>query len=255
MGTCALRHDRLLQPNLRDDVSVKLIGLGGVGSIVARYGALFLASMGVEARLVLIDGDTFEASNSTRVFFGAFGNKAAVAHDELLHRFAETNLSLLAIEEYVTPDNIGRLIQEGDLVLLAVDNHATRKLINDHCGRLRDVCLISGGNDGVERDQNGGARHGTYGNVQIYLRRDGQDDTQPLTHHHPEIQQPTDRLPSDRSCTELLASVPQILFTNLAVASAILNAFWLHLCGALHYTELCFDIGEGLMRPIAPLLT
>jgi len=32
-----------------------------------------------------------------------------------------------------------------DLVLLAVDNHATRKLVSDHCARLDNVCLISGG--------------------------------------------------------------------------------------------------------------
>lgn len=253
MTSRALSGNRKLQPHLPDNVTVKSIGLGGVGSIVARYGALFLASLGTEARLVLIDGDTFELSNSTRMFFGACGNKAAVTRDELLPRFTESNLSLLAIEEYLTPDNIGRLIQEGDLVLLSVDNHATRKLVNDHCARLRDLCLISGGNDGVETDAQGTARQGTYGNVQIYLRCGGRDATPPLTHHHSEIQQPADRLPSERSCTELVGSVPQILFTNLAVASAMLNAFWLYLCGALHYSEVCFDIAEGLMRPAAPL--
>jgi hypothetical protein len=35
------------------------------------------------------------------------------------------------------------------------------------------------------------------------------------------------------------------------VASAMLNTFWLHLCGASHYGELAFDIAEGLMRPRA----
>ena len=33
-------------------------------------------------------------------------------------------------------------------------------------------------------------------------------------------------------------------------ASAILNAFWLQRCHALHYGELVFDIAEGLMRPL-----
>src|SRR5579859_185026 len=100
MSSRALSGNRKLQPQLPDNVTVKSIGLGGVGSIVARYGALFLASLGTEARLVLIDGDTFELSNSTRMFFGACGNKAAVTRDELLPRFTESNLSLLAIEEY-----------------------------------------------------------------------------------------------------------------------------------------------------------
>ena len=48
-----------------------------------------------------------------------------------------------------------------------------------------------------------------------------------------------------------VASVPQILFANLMTASALLNALWLHLCGALHYSELVFDIAEGLMQPLA----
>ncbi|HOX04409.1 MAG TPA: ThiF family adenylyltransferase [Candidatus Paceibacterota bacterium] len=252
MSPIAVPRARLLEPRLPDDAAVKLIGLGGVGHIVARYAALFLASLGSEVRFVLIDGDRFEPSNASRMFFGSGGNKAAVLRADLLPRFAETSLSIIAIEEFLTPDNAGRLIQEDDLVLLTVDNHATRKLANDRCAQLRSVCLISGGNDGVGKDGSGLARRGTFGNVQIYLRRSGQDATLPLTRHHPEIQSPADRLPTDRSCTELIASVPQILFTNLAAASAILNALWLHLCGALHYGEISFDIADGLMRPMTP---
>ena len=69
----------------------------------------------------------------------------------------------------------------------------------------------------------------------------------------PEIENPADRLPTDLSCTELVASVPQILFANLAVASAMLNTLWLHLCGELHYGELAFDIADGLSRPVVLL--
>jgi hypothetical protein len=244
---------QILQPVFPEDGSVKLIGLGGVGQIVARYAALFIAALGTDARMVLIDGDTFEPSNASRMFFGGFGNKAAVTRDELLPRFSGTSLCLIAMEEYVTPANISRLIQETDLVLLTVDNHATRKLVNDHCARLSDVSLFSAGNDGVGPDATGTSRRGTYGNVQVYLRKGGQDLTAPLTRHHPEIQTPADHLPSEQSCTELVMSVPQILFTNLAVASALLNALWLHLCEATHYGELAFDIADGLMRPVTPL--
>jgi hypothetical protein len=242
-----------LAPTLLPDASIKIIGLGGVGSIVARYGSLFLASLGSEVRLVLVDGDAFEFSNSTRMLFGAYGNKAAVVREELLPRFSESSLSLVAIEEFVTPGNVDRLIRDGDIVLLTVDNHATRKLVNDHCAQLDAVCLISGGNDGVGKDAAGTHRRGTYGNVQVYVRQEGKNVTAPLTRHHPEIEHPGDHLPTNLSCTDLVATVPQILFANLAVASAMLNALWLHLCGALHYGELAFDIGDGLMRPVTPL--
>jgi molybdopterin/thiamine biosynthesis adenylyltransferase len=244
---------QLFQPRLPENADVKIIGLGGVGSIVARYGSLFLASLGGEVRVVLIDGDAFEPSNASRMFFGDCGNKAVVTRNELLPRFTETRLSLLAVAEYLTPDNAGRLLRDGDIVLLTVDNHATRKLVNDHCARLNNVCLVSGGNDGVGGDAAGNFRRGTYGNVQLYLRAKGEEVTPPLTHHHPEIANPADQLPTEQSCTDLVTSVPQILFANLSVASAILNTLWLYLSGALRYRELAFDIADGLMRPVASL--
>ncbi len=248
-----LLRNRALRPQLSPDCAVKLIGLGGVGSIVARYGAVFLASLHQEVRLVLVDGDAFEYGNTSRMLFPGYGNKAAVLRDELLPRFAESNLSIMAVEEFATPDNVARLVRSGDLCLLCVDNHATRKLLNDHCARLAEVCLISGGNDGVGTDSSGVARRGTYGNVQVYARRKGQDLTPALVVRHPEIARPADHLPGELNCTELLGSTPQILFANLTVASAMLNTLYLYLAGALHYGELSFDIADGLMRPVLPL--
>lgn len=248
-----LRPHQVLRPQLASGAAVKLIGLGGVGSIVARYSAVFLASLDQEVRVVLIDGDTFEPSNAARMLFSTCGNKAAVIGHELLTRFADCNLSLLAVEEFVTPENITRLIQRGDICLLCVDNHATRKLVNDYCAQLRDICLISGGNDGVGQDSSGTFARGTYGNVQIYLRRNGNDLTPSLVDHHAEIANPLDHSPGDLSCTELVNSTPQILFANLAVASAMLNTLFLHLADVLHYGELSFDIAEGLMRPTTGL--
>ena len=86
----------------------------------------------------------------------------------------------------MTPDNIERLIHGGDIVILAVDNHATRKLASDFCTESRDdICLISGGNDGVGEDSSGRLLRGTYGNCQIYVRRGGIDCTPSLTLLHP----------------------------------------------------------------------
>ena len=254
MTSLAIPRDQVLKPTLHRDLSIKLIGTGGVGGIVSRYAAMYCASLDCNVRFVLIDGDKFETSNATRMFFGKHGNKAEVIREELLPRFSESRLSLIAIEEYVSRRNIKRLIHDGDIVLLTVDNHATRKLVSDYCAtRLREVCLISGGNDGVGKDASGRMLRGTYGNVQIYLRRRGKDLTPSLTRLHPEIQKPADRLPSEKSCTEIVASVPQILFANMMVASAILNSLWLYLCDALHYSELALDIADGLMRPTNPI--
>ena len=185
------------------------------------------------------------------MLFSRHGNKASVVSDDLQGTLDDSRLSVVAVEDYVTPENLPRLIREDDTVLLAVDNHATRKLVSDYVqNQLTDVCLISGGNEGAGADSTGVVQRGTYGNVQIYLSQDGVDVTPPLTRFHPEIEDPADQVPTDLSCTEALVSTPQILFANLAVASSMLNAFWLHLCAALHYTELCFDIHDGRMQPL-----
>jgi len=240
----------LIEPKIPADLSVKIIGLGGVGGIVARYLAVFLAAHPTSTRLVLIDGDAFEPSNATRMLFGQCGNKAAVLHAELLPRIEESQLTLVAIEEFVTPHNIDRLIREGEIVILAVDNHTTRKMVSDHCARLGNVCLISGGNDGVVSEPNGKVRRGTYGNVQVYRRCDGADATPSLSRYHPEIAEPTDHHPLEKNCTELVTSVPQILFTNMQVATSILGTLWLHLSENLHYSEVAFDLADALMRPV-----
>ncbi len=239
------------KPQLPDGGTFKVIGVGGVGSIVVRYLSIFLASLQQPLRLVCVDGDDFESANATRMLFADTGNKARVVVNELRDYLADAQLCLLAIEQYVSEENISRIIQNGDFVLLAVDNHATRKLVSDFCTKLQNIVLISGGNDGVEVDPDGVQLRGTYGNCQIYVRSDGKDVTPSLTSLHREIANPKDALPTDKGCADLLVSVPQILFTNLTTAAAMLNTFWLQICEARSYCELAFDISEGLMRPIS----
>lgn len=238
-----------LRPKIETGSSVKIIGLGGVGSIVARYGSVFLASLRNTVFLTLMDGDKFEPSNASRMIFGDCGNKAEVLYQDMAPRFKDTNLVIDRVRRYVTPGNIKKLIEPGDIVLMCVDNHPTRQLVNRHCQKLKNIVLISGGNDGVEKDKSGKVHRGTYGNVQIYVRRKGKDITHDLAAFHPEIAHPEGKMPHQKNCTELVVSVPQILFANMAVASAMLNTLLLHLSGQTHYSELCFDIAEGLMRP------
>lgn len=249
-----LERNKVLRPRLPKPCAfVKVIGLGGVGSIAARYAAVFLASFQQNAQLLLVDGDKFEPSNASRMMFGSHGNKARVVRHDLLKRFRQSRLMIVAFDKYITPENIDDAIVSGDIVLLCVDNHKTRKLVSDHCSKLKNICLISGGNDGVGKDSSGSVRRGTYGNVQVYVRNNGKDLTPALTKYHPEIEHPADKSPHEMNCTELVISTPQILFSNMAVASAMLNTLLLYLSGALHYGELSFDIADGLSRPTIPL--
>ena len=234
---------------LADESRLKVIGLGGVGCIVLQYLAVFLKSLDQPLRLVLIDGDRFEPANSRRMTFPKVGNKAEVKAAEVAGLLEASPVAVAAVPEYVTPDNVGRLLRAGDTVFLCVDNHPTRKLVSDHCGTLESVALFSGGNEGVVPPR----ERGTYGNVQVYLRRDGRDMTAPLTRFHPEIAAPRGKLPTEMSCVELAVHTPQILFTNLAVAGAMLSAFFAHCCGRLAYQEVKFDILDGRMLPQLPL--
>jgi molybdopterin/thiamine biosynthesis adenylyltransferase len=244
-----MKNIKPLKPKLPKHGCITIVGLGGVGSIVARYASVFLASLPDNSSLLLVDGDKFEPSNASRMLFGRHGNKARVIRNELLPRFRGSRLGIAAVAKYVAKETISGIIWPENIIILCVDNHATRKLVNDHCAKLKNIVLISGGNDGVGKDSSGAVRRGTYGNVQIYVRRGGRDLTPSLSEYHPEIANPKDKHPADLNCTELVVSKPQILFANLAVASAMLNTLLLYLSGKTHYGELSFDIAEGLSRP------
>lgn len=249
MSKSPIPKETPLKPVLPKNASIKIIGLGGIGSIVSRYLSTFLAAQRQNCKLTFIDGDDFEPKNAARMLFKDFGNKAEVVAADLEEYFEGSKLTIITVPEYVRKDNVKELIQEDDIIILCVDNHATRKLINTYCGKMDNITLISGGNDGIEEKENGRNLRGTYGNCQVYARRDGKDCGPSLTTYHPEIDNPADKLPSDISCTDLIMSVPQILFVNLAAASCILNTVWLYLCKTLHYAEISFDVADGAMNP------
>ncbi len=223
---------------------IKCVGLGGIGAIVAQGVAQFLGSQGPSASLWLIDGDAYDERNRDRVLFEACENKAVVKARELM-RACGQGVNVLPVPEFVTSRNVGRLIEDGDVVLCCVDNHASRRLIGNRCGRLREVVLISGGNDDVEA-----GRAGTFGNVQVYLRRAGRDVTNPITRFHPEIRHAQEQGPDDQGCGAQVQTAPQLLFTNLAVGAAMLGAFYAWLTGSLEYEELYLDTVAGRMTPV-----
>lgn len=216
---------------------IKVIGIGGIGCALVPFLARYLNYRGERARITLIDGDAFERRNADRQAFGTVGNKAKVKAAEMAREFH--GLSFRAIPEYITADNVGQYLQSGDTIFLAVDNHATRKLVSDYCEKLAAVTLISGGNDFTD------------GNVQVHIREDGRDRTAPITRFHPEIRNPSDRSPAEMSCEELMAQgAPQLLFANLAVASGMLNAYYSLSEEKLPYGEVYLDIVEGKSNPV-----
>lgn len=213
-------------------MEVKIIGIGGVGTILCDNLCKFLNYSKKDSyKVTLIDADEFEAKNSERQSFIVWGNKASSKVREF--RGMYRNLSFEDIQNYVSPDNVDYLILENDIVFLCVDNHITRRVVSDHCKKLNDVTLISGGNEYTD------------GNVQIYVRKGGEDITASLTDYHPEIKMANDKSPEDMSCQELSKSEPQLLFTNLTVATVMCSAFYaIHVEGRnpVDFAEIYFDI-------------
>jgi hypothetical protein len=223
-----------------------VIGIGGIGTSLSSYLARFLWSLDARSfgvALDLIDGDHYELGNKKRMPFlpdQVSVSKPVAKAIELAGEFGD-RLDVRPIPEFVTLQNAASLIGERDIVLLAVDNFKSRKVVSDRCEALRNVALFSGGNDGIENGQ-----RGEYGNVQIYERKNGRNTRNPITRFHPEILFPADKAPGELSCEELaLTSTPQLLFTNLAVASAMLNAFYTWLAGSLDYEEVYLDIVQA----------
>ncbi len=103
-------------------------------------------------------------------------------------------------------------------------------MLHRYASTLKNVVLISGGNELTD------------GNVQLYVRREGVDLTPKLTDYHPEIENPTDKSPDEMSCQELEESSPQLLFTNMSVATLMCQVFYNFMQGNVKFSEVYFDM-------------
>jgi len=193
-------------------LNIVVIGLGGVGTILIERLARFLNYGNYESTILLVDGDQYETKNYERQEFNELGNKADVKALELEMKFP--NLSVDSYEAYINETNTIDVIKEEDIVFLCVDNHKTRNIISNYCKTLKNITLISGGNELID------------GNVQTYIRKGGVDITPDLCAYHPEISNPDDKLPDEMSCEELANAEPQLYFTNLGVATLMCWSFY-----------------------------
>ena len=215
---------------------IVLVGLGGIGSQLLPSLVRYLA-IRPEPRplLVLVDGDAYEPGNRTRQVFPetAIGTNKAEALAEVYR-----GLTVQAVADYLTDENVATIIRDGDLVLLAVDNHWSRFLVDRHLAGLQEVTLISGGNDETD------------GNVQLVRRREGQFVDGSLAEIHVEIGRATEaEFAARNGCERQAEERPQLVVTNLMVASAMLNCLWAVLeRGSVSYSEVYLDVIANAMR-------
>ena len=195
-------------------MNIKIIGLGGIGSILVERLCKFLNYSQVDTNfnVTLIDGDEYEDKNLERQEFTRLGDKAEIKASELKVKYL--NLMFDYVIDYINTDTISGVIKEKDIIFLCVDNHKTRMVVSNYCKTLNDIILFSGGNELTD------------GNVQIFIRKGGVDLTPDLCAYHPEIENPSDKSPDEMSCEELSKSEPQLYFTNLSVATIMCWAYY-----------------------------
>jgi molybdopterin/thiamine biosynthesis adenylyltransferase len=194
---------------------IVVIGLGGIGTWLAPPLCRYLHDKRFGGDIVFADGDSFSELNLGRQDAGIddiHKPKAQVMADRLQRCLP--GLHLRAFNQYVAAGNVVDLIKDRSLVITAVDNHPARAVVARHAATLRDVCVLSAGNDKLD------------GNLHVYLRRGDVDETVPLIDRHPEIAKSRTGDRATLGCDELIAlGETQLIATNFLAAAALLVAF------------------------------
>ena len=129
-----------------DAARVLVAGAGGVGG----YAAEMLARTGV-GHLTLVDSDNVAVSNINRQLIATTRTVGRPKVDLFMVRFKEINpaISVSPLLEYITPDNVERLLAPGfDFVIDAIDTVAPKVALLSHCLRHRIPVVSSMGAGG-----------------------------------------------------------------------------------------------------------
>lgn len=124
--------------------TVAVIGCGGLGSPALTY--LALAGIG---KLILVDSDVVSETNLNRQYIHGtedIGRAKVLSAKEKLQSM-NGEIEILGIQEILTEENAGRLIQGADVVLDCVDNMETRILLGRACLKA-NIPLVEAGVEG-----------------------------------------------------------------------------------------------------------
>lgn len=120
--------------------TVFIAGCGGLGGYLIEM----LLRLGV-GEIRAADGDRFEASNLNRQLLSAPGLLGKAKAEAAAERAAAVNpeLRFVAVPEFVTEENVHRLIRGCDAVLDALDNIASRHVLAKACAEAK-IPMIHG---------------------------------------------------------------------------------------------------------------
>lgn len=116
------------QQTLLGEKHVVLLGCGGLGGSVAES----LVRLGV-GKLTIVDDDVFVQSNLNRQRFSTVKTLGQVKVEVAKMRLHEINdqVEIIAIKEFIDESNIHQLVHGCDVVIDALDNFQTRRIVED----------------------------------------------------------------------------------------------------------------------------
>lgn len=237
-----------------------VVGCGGTGSHLLEPLARLL-TYHPDARLderdpglILVDGDKFEDHNAARQLGtepGAYKVQAALARVKgLLPNAIEVcrYINRVSFADLIL-GGIAKRAEQSLLVILSVDNHATRRdvfMALQESGHPNLLCLSPG--NGLD-----------LGQVHVWARVDGKDVTPcPLAldpdgnQMHPELHDPEDRIPG--GCVEEAPSTPQLIVANAMASMGCLLAVQAWLDNEPLPDEVCFNCRQFKLVPAGALV-
>jgi hypothetical protein len=220
-----------------------IVGCGGTGSFLVEALSRLLAyhDNGTK-KVVLIDGDKFEEKNLQRQLFdpALVGKNKAEAIAPRLKGMCEVK----TVNKYVDREafliemmNIDGFCDGNPLVVLSVDNHATRKAVIaalDEMPIKNFFCMLPGN----ELD---------YGRTGVYCKMGGQAFGAHPFEKYPDIKDPTDRIPG--GCAKQAPSTPQLISANFGAAYVTLLTIQALLDGEAWFDEVHFNCRKFKMLP------
>lgn len=215
-----------------------MVGAGGTGSHILPtllpYLKAYHANKGDEYQVVIADGDLFETKNLARQIFQE--NLTGVNKAEAMVEMYKGH-PIIAIPRFIGKDDIEKMIQDGDIVLICADNFSVRHTIAMHVKDLPNVVVINGGN---ERDD---------GSVQLHVREGGENKTPSILYGHAEIAfiAADDRAAMTCAVAAQLPGGEQTILANNTSAAYMMQALARYHSGAWKtgWTELNFDTVTG----------
>lgn len=247
--TLSIKKNKVVKCFVPDRVVI--IGCGGIGSnlwdLIAHQtyytGKLIRegAHLSMCKRVLLVDADSVEAKNLFRQSFFTkhigMGKAEALA-DKYYRQLKEVGVVVEHKRAWLDKDS--DWMNEYDMVMLAVDNNASRKILNDKISPKRmdhftNIVAINGGNTD------------SLATVQLMLKVDGEIRTASFEHMHPEITNPEDKHPTDQECTTSSGMIndPQTFRANQHASDIMFNIFQNILeARDIDYSMVWADVGK-----------